>query len=97
MWFFSRFISTFSHKHLFWKYVASLSLWLSVCHISGEDEFSFAYDGRGKKVSGGTEEEFGEPFSEGDIIGCYAVSDFTYRDTIHELKSSDNTQQNKSS
>ncbi|XP_044061283.1 heterogeneous nuclear ribonucleoprotein U-like protein 2 [Siniperca chuatsi] len=46
--------------------VASTSLLL------GEDEFSFAYDGRGKKVSGGKEEEFGEPFSEGDIIGCYA-------------------------
>ncbi|TKS72250.1 Heterogeneous nuclear ribonucleoprotein U-like protein 2 [Collichthys lucidus] len=40
--------------------------------LLGEDEFSFAYDGRGKKVSGGTEEVFGEPFSEGDIIGCYA-------------------------
>ncbi|XP_049442197.1 heterogeneous nuclear ribonucleoprotein U-like protein 2 [Epinephelus fuscoguttatus] len=40
--------------------------------LLGEDEFSFAYDGRGKKVSGGKEEEFGEPFSEGDIIGCYA-------------------------
>ncbi|KAM9356841.1 heterogeneous nuclear ribonucleoprotein U-like protein 2 [Symphorus nematophorus] len=40
--------------------------------LLGEDEFSFAYDGRSKKVSGGTEGEFGEPFSEGDIIGCYA-------------------------
>ncbi|XP_038554620.1 heterogeneous nuclear ribonucleoprotein U-like protein 2 [Micropterus salmoides] len=40
--------------------------------LLGEDEFSFAYDGRGKKMSGGKEEEFGEPFSEGDIIGCYA-------------------------
>ncbi|XP_032384587.1 heterogeneous nuclear ribonucleoprotein U-like protein 2 [Etheostoma spectabile] len=40
--------------------------------LLGEDKFSFAYDGRGKKVSGGKEEEFGEPFSEGDIIGCYA-------------------------
>uniref|UniRef100_A0A3Q3MVY2 Heterogeneous nuclear ribonucleoprotein U-like protein 2 n=1 Tax=Mastacembelus armatus TaxID=205130 RepID=A0A3Q3MVY2_9TELE len=38
----------------------------------GEDELSFAYDGCGKKVSGGKEEEFGEPFSEGDILGCYA-------------------------
>lgn len=42
----------------------------------GEDEFSFAYDDCGKKVSAGTEEEFGEPFSVGDIIGCYAVSPF---------------------
>lgn len=40
--------------------------------LLGEDEFSFAYDGRSKKVSGGKEEEFGEAFSEGDIIGCYA-------------------------
>ncbi|TNM99183.1 hypothetical protein fugu_013747 [Takifugu bimaculatus] len=36
------------------------------------DEDSFAYDGRGIKASGGTEQEFGEPFSVGDIIGCYA-------------------------
>ncbi|XP_030595167.1 heterogeneous nuclear ribonucleoprotein U-like protein 2 isoform X2 [Archocentrus centrarchus] len=40
--------------------------------LLGEDKLSFAYDGRGKKVSAGQEEEFGEPFSEGDIIGCYA-------------------------
>ncbi|KAM7000009.1 heterogeneous nuclear ribonucleoprotein U-like protein 2 [Tautogolabrus adspersus] len=40
--------------------------------LLGEDEVSFAYDGRGKKVSGGKEEDFGEQFSEGDIIGCYA-------------------------
>ncbi|KAM8733380.1 heterogeneous nuclear ribonucleoprotein U-like protein 2 isoform 1-T1 [Acanthopagrus schlegelii] len=40
--------------------------------LLGEDELSFAYDGRGKKVSGGTEEEFGEPVLVGDIIGCYA-------------------------
>lgn len=45
------------------------------CLIPGEDELSFAYDGRGKKVSSRKEEEFGEPFSDGDIIGCYAVSD----------------------
>ncbi|XP_040904603.1 heterogeneous nuclear ribonucleoprotein U-like protein 2 [Toxotes jaculatrix] len=40
--------------------------------LLGEDELSFAYDGCSKKVTGGKEEEFGEPFSEGDIIGCYA-------------------------
>ncbi|XP_073343734.1 heterogeneous nuclear ribonucleoprotein U-like protein 2 [Pagrus major] len=40
--------------------------------LLGEGDLSFAYDGHGKKVSGGTEEEFGEPFSVGDIIGCYA-------------------------
>uniref|UniRef100_UPI0037E7FBAB heterogeneous nuclear ribonucleoprotein U-like protein 2 n=1 Tax=Semicossyphus pulcher TaxID=241346 RepID=UPI0037E7FBAB len=40
--------------------------------LLGEDEVSFAYDGCGRKVSGGKEEDFGEPSSEGDIIGCYA-------------------------
>lgn len=40
--------------------------------LLGEDELSFCYDGRGKKVSDRKEENFGEPFSEGDIIGCYA-------------------------
>ncbi|KAJ4945453.1 hypothetical protein JOQ06_023138 [Pogonophryne albipinna] len=47
----------------------------SVAHSSlllGVDELSFAYDARGKKVSGAKEEEFGEPFSVGDIVGCYA-------------------------
>lgn len=42
--------------------------------LPGKDELSFAYDGRGRKVSGGTEEVFGEPFTVGDIIGCYTVS-----------------------
>ncbi|CAJ1058750.1 heterogeneous nuclear ribonucleoprotein U-like protein 2 isoform X2 [Xyrichtys novacula] len=41
--------------------------------LLGEDELSFAYDRRGKKVSGGKEEDFGECFSEGDILGCYAT------------------------
>ncbi|XP_037117005.1 heterogeneous nuclear ribonucleoprotein U-like protein 2 isoform X1 [Syngnathus acus] len=40
--------------------------------LLGEEAFSFAYDGRAKKVTCGREEEFGEPFCEGDIIGCYA-------------------------
>ncbi|CAL8356789.1 unnamed protein product [Merluccius merluccius] len=39
----------------------------------GEDELSYAYDGRGRKVSGGKAEEFGEPLSDGDIIGCYLL------------------------
>lgn len=65
------------------KSLASLSLWLSLCLAPGEDELSFAYDGRGKKVSGGTEEEFGEPFSVGDIIGCYAVR-YTFLFTVFE-------------
>ncbi|KAJ8405148.1 hypothetical protein AAFF_G00321390 [Aldrovandia affinis] len=38
----------------------------------GKEELSYCYDGRGRKVTGGKEEEFGEPFSEGDVIGCYA-------------------------
>ncbi|XP_029918595.1 heterogeneous nuclear ribonucleoprotein U-like protein 2 [Myripristis murdjan] len=40
--------------------------------LLGEDNLSYAYDGHGRKVSGGKEEDFGEPFSQGDIIGCYA-------------------------
>ncbi|KAF7667620.1 hypothetical protein LDENG_00053440 [Lucifuga dentata] len=40
--------------------------------LLGKDELSYSYDSRGKKVSAGKEEEFGELFSEGDIIGCYA-------------------------
>ncbi|KAM9795679.1 heterogeneous nuclear ribonucleoprotein U-like protein 2 [Neosynchiropus ocellatus] len=39
--------------------------------LLGEEEFSFAYDATGGKVSGGKFEEFGEQYSEGDIIGCY--------------------------
>lgn len=50
------------------------SFWFLLGFTSGEDELSFCYDGRGKKVSDRKEENFGEPFSEGDIIGCYAVS-----------------------
>ncbi|KAM4621135.1 heterogeneous nuclear ribonucleoprotein U-like protein 2 isoform 2-T2 [Polymixia lowei] len=40
--------------------------------LLGEEKLSYAYDGRGKKVSGQKEEEFGETLSDGDIIGCYA-------------------------
>ncbi|XP_077466101.1 heterogeneous nuclear ribonucleoprotein U-like protein 2 isoform X2 [Stigmatopora argus] len=41
--------------------------------LLGEEEFSFAYDRRARKVTCGREEEYGEPFCEGDIIGCYAA------------------------
>ncbi|KAK2834257.1 hypothetical protein Q7C36_014958 [Tachysurus vachellii] len=42
----------------------------------GEDELSFGFDGAGKAVTGGKTEDFGESFSEGDVIGCYAfISD----------------------
>lgn len=50
-------------------------LCFGLCLSPGEDELSFAYDTLGKKVSSGIEEDFGEPLSVGDIIGCYAVSD----------------------
>ncbi|KAI4872757.1 hypothetical protein NFI96_026997 [Prochilodus magdalenae] len=39
----------------------------------GEEELSFGFDGAGRAVTGGKAKEFGEPFSEGDVIGCYAV------------------------
>uniref|UniRef100_A0AAV2MJP2 B30.2/SPRY domain-containing protein n=1 Tax=Knipowitschia caucasica TaxID=637954 RepID=A0AAV2MJP2_KNICA len=45
--------------------VANASLFL------GKDYLSFAYDGRGKKVSVGKEEDYGQILSVGDIIGCY--------------------------
>lgn len=38
----------------------------------GEVELSYGFDGRGRIVTGGKEEAFGEPFTEGDVIGCYA-------------------------
>ncbi|XP_029967087.1 heterogeneous nuclear ribonucleoprotein U-like protein 2 [Salarias fasciatus] len=40
--------------------------------LLGKDELSFSYDGCGQKVSAGRGEQFGESFSEGDIIGCFA-------------------------
>lgn len=66
----------------YWNGVPSDSKWHSNSETlfflsSGEDALSFAYDGRARKVTCGSEEEFGEPFCEGDIIGCYAVSDFS--------------------
>ena len=44
---------------------------------SGETESSYGFDSRGRKVTQGREEDFGEPFSEGDVISCYAVSDLS--------------------
>ncbi|KAF5897589.1 heterogeneous nuclear ribonucleoprotein U-like protein 2, partial [Clarias magur] len=42
----------------------------------GEEELSYGFDGSGKAVTGGKMEEFGDLFSEGDVIGCYAfISD----------------------
>ncbi|XP_052010788.1 heterogeneous nuclear ribonucleoprotein U-like protein 2 [Xyrauchen texanus] len=38
----------------------------------GEVKLSYGFDGRGRIVTGGKEEEFGEPFSEGDVISCFA-------------------------
>uniref|UniRef100_A0A3B4AYC2 Uncharacterized protein n=1 Tax=Periophthalmus magnuspinnatus TaxID=409849 RepID=A0A3B4AYC2_9GOBI len=48
--------------------VASATLML------GKDYLSFAYDGRGKKVSYGKEDNYGEPLSVGDVVGCYSFS-----------------------
>lgn len=41
----------------------------------GEDEFSYGYDGRGLKAENGQFEEFGQPFGENDVIGCFANFD----------------------
>lgn len=41
--------------------------------FSGEVERSYGFDGRGRIVTGGKEEVFAESFTEGDVIGCYAV------------------------
>ncbi|XP_030621320.1 heterogeneous nuclear ribonucleoprotein U-like protein 1 [Chanos chanos] len=38
----------------------------------GKVELSYGFDSRGKKITGGREENFGQAFSEGDVIGCYA-------------------------
>ncbi|XP_053133391.1 heterogeneous nuclear ribonucleoprotein U-like protein 2 [Hemicordylus capensis] len=38
----------------------------------GEDEFSYGYDGRGLKAENGQFEEFGQPFGENDVVGCFA-------------------------
>ncbi|MEE6514439.1 hypothetical protein FKM82_022559 [Ascaphus truei] len=38
----------------------------------GEDDLSFAYDGRGLKVTNAHFEEYGEAFGESDVIGCFA-------------------------
>lgn len=62
--------------HLFMKFRSIYRiLCFCLCLSPGEDDLSFAYDALGKKVSSGIEEDFGEPLSVGDIIGCYAVSD----------------------
>lgn len=49
----------------------SVERWNSTLML-GDEDLSFGYDARGRKVTAGKEEEFGEPFSEGDVIGCYA-------------------------
>ncbi|XP_026137011.1 heterogeneous nuclear ribonucleoprotein U-like protein 2 [Carassius auratus] len=48
----------------------------------GEVELSYGYDGRGRIVTGGKEEVFGEPFTEGDVIGCYAFISETGEATL---------------
>lgn len=46
----------------------------SCLSLLGEDEFSYGYDGRGLKAENGQFEDFGQPFGENDVIGCFAVS-----------------------
>ncbi|XP_067314073.1 heterogeneous nuclear ribonucleoprotein U-like protein 2 isoform X1 [Pseudorasbora parva] len=48
----------------------------------GELELSYGFDGRGRIVTGGKEEAFGEPFTEGDVIGCYAFISETGEATL---------------
>ncbi|CAM4612323.1 unnamed protein product [Leuciscus chuanchicus] len=48
----------------------------------GEVELSYGFDGRGRIVTGGKEEAFGEPFTEGDVIGCYAFISETGEATL---------------
>ncbi|XP_036431535.1 heterogeneous nuclear ribonucleoprotein U-like protein 2 [Colossoma macropomum] len=57
----------------------------------GEEELSFGFDGAGRAVTAGKAEEFGEPFSEGDVIGCYAFiseggdAELTFNKNGHSL------------
>ncbi|XP_065122621.1 heterogeneous nuclear ribonucleoprotein U-like protein 2 isoform X1 [Paramisgurnus dabryanus] len=74
----AKFVKCLSTPALDTSYVSDLHMlrvgW-SVDNTSfqlGEVELSYGLDGRGKIVTKGQEEEFGEPFSEGDIIGCFA-------------------------
>lgn len=55
--------------------------WSGACSslMLGNDFLSFAYDGRGKKVSQGKEDDYGQPLSVGDIIGCYAMVQLNFR------------------
>ncbi|KAF4104626.1 heterogeneous nuclear ribonucleoprotein U-like protein 2 [Onychostoma macrolepis] len=48
----------------------------------GEVELSYGFDGRGRIVTGGKEEVFGEAFTEGDVIGCYAFISETGEATL---------------
>ncbi|XP_077143672.1 heterogeneous nuclear ribonucleoprotein U-like protein 2 isoform X1 [Ranitomeya variabilis] len=41
----------------------------------GEDDLSFAYDGRGLKVTSGNFETYGESYEVNDVIGCLANLD----------------------
>lgn len=41
----------------------------------GESEFSFGYDGAGRKWSNSAFEKYGETFGENDVVGCFANFD----------------------
>ncbi|KAL1262363.1 hypothetical protein QQF64_007628 [Cirrhinus molitorella] len=48
----------------------------------GEVELSYGFDGQGRILTAGKEEAFGEPFTEGDVIGCYAFISETGETTL---------------
>lgn len=41
----------------------------------GDSPSSYCYENTGKKVSRSESEDYGETFDEGDVIGCYLVSE----------------------
>lgn len=42
--------------------------------VVGDDRFSYCYESTGKKVTRTNPEDYEEEFTQGDIIGCYLVS-----------------------
>lgn len=40
---------------------------------AGDDRFSYCYESSGKKVTRSNTEDYGEIYTEGDVIGCYVV------------------------
>lgn len=46
-----------------------------LCFASGEEKFSYGYGGTSKFSTNLKFQDFGKKFSEGDVVGAYAVSD----------------------